>query len=68
MFSKYKFNVQDCKKIRVIIDTDTACEADDQYAIVHAPLTPRFEIKGIIAEQFYRDGGKNSVDKSACSC
>ncbi len=60
MYRNYKFNVQDKKKIRVIIDTDAACEADDQYAIVHALLTPRFEIKGIIAEQF----GENTVDKS----
>ncbi len=61
MFSKYQFNVQERKKIRVIIDTDAACEADDQYAIAHALLTPRFEIKGIIAEHF---GGGDSVDKS----
>ena len=27
-----KFDVVDSKKIRVIIDTDTACEADDPFA------------------------------------
>lgn len=64
MLGKYKFNVQECKKIRVIIDTDAACEADDQYAIVHALLTPRFRIKGLVAEQFSSEAGEDSVDKS----
>lgn len=59
----YEFKVQEKKRIRVILDTDAACEADDQYAIVHALLTPRFIIKGIIAEQFRAEG---SVDES-CS-
>lgn len=57
--------VKDSKKIRVIIDTDAACEADDQYAIVHALLTPKFIIKGIIGEQFFLNGGMSSVEKSA---
>lgn len=61
---EYKFTVQEAKKVRVIVDTDAACEADDQYAIVHALLTPRFLIKGIIAEQFANAGGENSVDRS----
>ena len=60
----YNFNVRKSKKIRVIIDTDAACEADDQYAIVHSLLTPKFIIKGIIGEQFNSQGGKDSVDKS----
>lgn len=60
----YKFKVQESKKIRVIIDTDTTCEADDQYAIVHALLTPKFIIKGIIGEQFNSQGVENSVDRS----
>lgn len=60
----YKFKVQESKKIRVIIDTDAACEADDQYAIVHALLTSKLIVKGIIGEQFNSEGGENSVDKS----
>lgn len=60
----YLFGVQESKLIRVIIDTDAACEADDPYAIVHALLTPRFIVKGIIAEQFKSEGGESSVDKS----
>jgi purine nucleosidase len=50
--SKYHFDVPEAKKIRLIINTDAKNEADDQYAIVHALLTPRFIIKGIIAAQF----------------
>lgn len=61
---KYKFNVQERKKIRVIVDTDAACEADDQYAICHALMTPKFIIKGIIAEQFGGKKDDNTVDRS----
>ncbi len=57
----YRFTVQEKKRIRVIIDTDAACEADDPYAIVHGLLTPRFMVKGILAEQF---GVPGSVQKS----
>lgn len=60
----YQFKVPDKKKIRVILDTDAACEADDQYAIVHALMTPRFIVRGIIAEQFNSYGGETSVKKS----
>lgn len=57
----YDFRVQEAKRLRVIVDTDAACEADDPYAIVHALLTPRFIVKGILAEQF---GSPGSVQKS----
>ena len=48
----YDFTVPKQKKIRVIINTDAKNEADDQFAIVHHLLTPKFEIKGIIAAHF----------------
>ena len=60
----YKFRVQECKKKRIILDTDAAAEADDQFAIVHALLTPSFIVKGIIAEQFLTEGSESSVEKS----
>lgn len=47
---KEYYKVADNKKIRVIIDTDAACEADDQYAIAHALMTQKFIIRGICAE------------------
>ena len=40
------------KKRRVIINTDAKNEADDQFAIVHALLTPSFEIHGVIPAHF----------------
>lgn len=48
----YAFEVPENKKIRVIINTDAKNEADDQFAIVHHLLTPRFMVKGIIAAHF----------------
>ena len=35
----YEYIIQEKKRIRVILDTDAACEADDQYAIVHQTAT-----------------------------
>ncbi|MFS0722820.1 nucleoside hydrolase [Paenibacillus sp. 1P07SE] len=46
------FDVPESKRIRLIINTDAKNEADDQYAIAHALLTPRFRIAGIIAAHF----------------
>jgi len=40
------------KRIRVIVNTDAKNEADDQYAIVHALLTPSFELHGLIPAHF----------------
>ena len=49
---KLPFDIPEQRKIRLIINTDAKNEADDQFAIVHALLTPRFKIKGIIAAHF----------------
>lgn len=45
----YDFRVPESKKIRAIIDTDAKNEADDQFAIVHHLLTPKFKVKGSLA-------------------
>lgn len=58
---KELYRVREDKKIRVIIDTDAACEADDQYAIAHALMTQKFIVRGITAEHFY---GENSEQES----
>ncbi len=55
------FDIPDNKKIRVIIDTDAACEADDPFAIVHGLLSPKMLVKGIVAEHFNET---DSADKS----
>ncbi len=40
------------RRTRVIVNTDARNEADDQYAIVHALLTPSFDIHGIVPAHF----------------
>ena len=37
-FMPLKYQVPDDKKVRVIVDSDAACEADDPFAIAHALL------------------------------
>ena len=46
------FDVPECKKKRVIIHSDIAAEADDQFAIVHHLLTPSEDVAGIIAANY----------------
>ena len=57
----YHFDVPEEKKCRVLIDSDTACEADDPYAIAYALLSPKLIVRGIIAEHFTQPG---SMEKS----
>lgn len=58
------YKVPENKRIRVIIDTDAYAEGDDQFAIVHAVLTPKFDVVGIIAEQFGTRDFHDSMEKS----
>jgi inosine-uridine nucleoside N-ribohydrolase len=60
----YSFQVPDPKRIRLLIDTDAKNEADDQYAIAHALLTPRFINKGIIAAHFGTHRTTESMEES----
>ena len=57
----YNFTVPDYKKMRVIVSTDAACEADDPFAIAHALLSPKLMVKAVIAEHFMQAG---SMEKS----
>ncbi|HEX8323893.1 MAG TPA: hypothetical protein VF595_08255 [Tepidisphaeraceae bacterium] len=50
--ARLPYTVPDAKRVRVIISTDAANEIDDQYAIVHALLTPQLIIKGIVSAHF----------------
>ncbi|WP_027218960.1 hypothetical protein [Butyrivibrio fibrisolvens] len=52
----FMYEVPDYKKLRVIVDTDAACEADDPFAIAHALISPKLMVKGIIAEHFKEEG------------
>ena len=60
-YSNYMFHVPDEKICRVIIDTDAANEGDDQFAAVHAMLSPRFDNVGFIAAHY---GAENSMERS----
>ncbi len=57
----YRFEIPDAKKVRVFIDTDAACEADDPFAIAHALLTPKLIVTGIIATHYAQP---DSMEKS----
>ena len=55
---KYNFTIPEYKKVRVIVSTDTACEADDPFAIAHALLSPKLDVKAVIAEHFMSEGSR----------
>lgn len=48
----YKYNVAPGKRVRVIVHTDCKNEADDQFAVAHHLMTPRFDIRGLVAAHF----------------
>lgn len=54
--------------IRLILCTDAKNEADDQFAIVHALLTGKFDIKAIIADHFGERTFMDSMEKSYEEC
>jgi purine nucleosidase len=58
---KLAFNIPESKKIRLIVNTDAKNEADDQFAIAHALLTPQFIIKGLIAAHFGSEKSPTSM-------
>lgn len=60
----YLFHVPEEKKIRVILDTDVRNEVDDQFAIMHALMTPKFDVRGIIAAHFGHDRIEDSMEAS----
>lgn len=60
----FPYPIPEEKKVRVILDTDCACEADDPYAIVHALLSPKISVTGICAEHFADRFGPDSMEES----
>lgn len=64
----YSFKVPEDKKINIIIDSDAKNEADDQYAIVHALLSPKLNVKGIVATQFSKRRTLSSMMESYEEC
>lgn len=57
----FQYAVPEPKKIRVIVDTDAACEADDPFAITHALLSPKLMVKAVVAAHF---GEAGSMERS----
>ena len=51
-------------KRRVIIDSDAKNEADDQFAIIHALLSPSLDIRGLIAAHFGTSRSDRSMQES----
>ncbi|MDE6846829.1 MAG: nucleoside hydrolase, partial [Lachnospiraceae bacterium] len=51
----YKYVVPDNKKVRVIVHTDCKNEADDQFALAHHLMTPKFDVRGIVAGHFWKN-------------
>ncbi|XVU27757.1 nucleoside hydrolase [Actinoplanes sp. CA-054009] len=49
---------------RVVINTDAKNEADDQFAIVHALLSPTLDVRGLIAAHFGRHRSERSMAES----
>lgn len=64
IYDKYSYSVPDNFRLRVITNTDAKNEADDQYAIVHTLLSPRFDNVGVIAAHFGERRTKNSMKES----
>lgn len=52
------------KTIRVITDTDAYNECDDQYCITHLWMTPKFDNRAMIAEQYGTIRDQDSEQKS----
>lgn len=51
---------------RVMMLTDTANKADDQYALAHALLSPSFDVRGVVAQHFGSSGStRTSYDEAA---
>jgi len=64
----YDFDVPDSKKVRYIVHTDCKNEADDQYALAHQVMTPKFIVKGIIGGHFNlvpRQWGEGNTAKAS---
>jgi inosine-uridine nucleoside N-ribohydrolase len=51
-------------RVRVLIDTDAKNEADDQFAIVHALLSPSLDMRGLIAAHFGNRRSPNGMEES----
>ena len=63
-YTDYVFDVPEEKQVRVIIDTDAKNEADDQFAVAHALMSPKLDVVGICAEHYADRFGPDSEQQS----
>lgn len=63
-YTSYAFQVPEEKIVRVITNTDAKNEGDDQFAIVHALLSPKFENVGFIAAHYGINRHRDSMERS----
>lgn len=59
----FQYKVSEDKKVRVIIDTDAACEADDPFAIAHALMCQKFDVRAILLSSLIERGVRDRVTK-----
>ena len=64
VYNNYHFRIPEGKMVRLIVNTDAKNEADDQYASVHALLSPKFDNRGIIAAHFGNEKSPHSMEDS----
>jgi hypothetical protein len=56
-------------RLRMVLDTDTYNEIDDQFALVHALLSPeRLSVEAVYAAQPARRMGWKRAMKKSCAC
>ncbi len=62
---EYPFDKYGYSEIRVIDDTDFACEGDDPFATAHLLMTSKFDVRAITAANFLHlpDSAQQSYDK-----
>ena len=63
-YTQYPFDVPQEKIVRVITNTDAKNEADDQFAIAQALLSPKMEHVGLIAAHFGTRRTAQSMEES----
>jgi purine nucleosidase len=56
--------MEQASRRRVIVNTDAKNEADDQFAIVHALLSPSLDVRGLIAAHFGTSRSNRSMEDS----
>ena len=64
VYDRYAFSVPQEKQVRLITDTDAKNEADDQFAVVQALLSPKMDNVGLIAAHFGIDRVPDAMEAS----